>query len=149
MSEERLSPELSAIEAALASLAPGPSRVDRDRVMFLAGQAAARTAGKTRGRIGGWLWPAATAASLLLAATLGAALALRPAQQIASVPQEPVPATVDGQQRVGVEYLTLRRLVLERGVDALPEPAGEIGRAKPASAAGPASRDMLRQLIDG
>ena len=33
--------ELAAIEAELASLTPGPSRLDRDRTMFLAGQASA------------------------------------------------------------------------------------------------------------
>ncbi len=39
MSEKRLNEELAAIEIALASLKPAASRVDRDRVMFLAGRA--------------------------------------------------------------------------------------------------------------
>ena len=34
MSEERLSGELAAIEAALCSLTPAPSGIQRDRLMF-------------------------------------------------------------------------------------------------------------------
>ena len=38
MSEKRINEELAAVEAALASLKPAASGVDRDRVMFLAGR---------------------------------------------------------------------------------------------------------------
>jgi hypothetical protein len=72
MSENRLSGELTEIEAALGSLTPRASGVERDQVMFLAGQASAgRTDTLRRRRIAIWLWPCATAASLLVAAAFG------------------------------------------------------------------------------
>ena len=40
MSQEPLNPDLAGVEAALAGLRPAPSALDRDRLMFLAGQAA-------------------------------------------------------------------------------------------------------------
>ncbi len=61
--------ELRAIEAGLGSLAPARSGVNRDRVMYLAGQASARSR---------WAWPSATAALAILALGEGALLALRP-----------------------------------------------------------------------
>ncbi|MHB1034625.1 MAG: hypothetical protein ACYC35_04580 [Pirellulales bacterium] len=45
MSEESLGKDLKAAEAALGSLVPRSSRIDRDRLMFLAGQAAGRGQG--------------------------------------------------------------------------------------------------------
>jgi hypothetical protein len=68
MSEKRLNEELTAVEAALASLKPAASSVDRDRMMYLAGRMSAVTntpphkKHKTH-----WLWPCVTAVSLLLA----------------------------------------------------------------------------------
>jgi hypothetical protein len=41
-SHEPLSPELSKLEASLASLAPAAGRLDRDRLMYEAGRATAR-----------------------------------------------------------------------------------------------------------
>jgi hypothetical protein len=72
MSEERLNDELTAIEAALGSLTPVPSNVQRDRVMFLAGRATAdRAMPPRRHGWATWLWPCATSASLLAAAVFG------------------------------------------------------------------------------
>jgi hypothetical protein len=72
MSEERLNDELAAVEAALASLTPVPSNLQRDRVLFLAGLASAdRAVLRPQRRLTAWLWPCATSASLLLAATFG------------------------------------------------------------------------------
>jgi hypothetical protein len=72
MSEKRLNDELAAIEAALCSLQPVPSNVQRDRLMFLAGRASAdRLPLHGRPRLPAWLWPCATAASLLVAIALG------------------------------------------------------------------------------
>jgi hypothetical protein len=69
MSEERLSDELAAVEAALSSLTPVASNIQRDRVLFLAGLASAdRVSLPRRRRLADWLWPCATSASLLLAA---------------------------------------------------------------------------------
>ncbi len=72
MSEERLNEELAAIEAALGSLAPVPSAVHRDQLLFLAGRALeSKTQASRRRSIHAWVWPSATAASLLAAALFG------------------------------------------------------------------------------
>lgn len=73
MFEDRLNDELAAVEAALASLTPTRSGVQRDRLMFLAGRASQADGAllRRRRRFTVWLWPCATAASLLVAAVLG------------------------------------------------------------------------------
>src|SRR5206468_691136 len=84
-------PDLSALAGALRALTPRPATLDRDAVLFRAGQAAAPRR---------WLWPAATAASAALALTLGLMLVLRPAprpiERVVYVPVErpapPAPA---------------------------------------------------------
>jgi hypothetical protein len=119
MQQEPLKPELAAVEAALASLAPRAG-LDRDRLMFLAGQAAGLKA--ARRRPAAWLWPCATAASLALAALLG--LRGLTSREPARVPTETAsaPAPADRQEREDPnEYFRLRQLVLVRGVEALPE----------------------------
>jgi hypothetical protein len=76
--------ELKQVQESLAALAPRPMQVDRDRLMFLAGAAAAQGSGfrvqgseaaalETRLRPA-WLWPAAT--GLLGATSLALAIAL-------------------------------------------------------------------------
>lgn len=78
MSEKRINEELAAIETALATLKPAASGVDRDRVMFLAGQASATTnALPQRYKIIHWLWPCITAVSLLVAFTASSMLFLQ------------------------------------------------------------------------
>lgn len=69
--EEDLPPDLKAIEAELASLTPRTGRLDRERLIFLAGQqsVAAGDAGPANRR-GGWGWPGAFAAMTAVAATL-------------------------------------------------------------------------------
>ncbi len=67
-----LDPELNAIEAALGSLAPSKSRLDRDRLMFLAGQ---RQQQRQTAR---WPWRAIAATLALVALGEGALLAFRP-----------------------------------------------------------------------
>jgi hypothetical protein len=72
MPEKPVNAELAAIEAALSSLTPAASAIQRDRLLFLAGQAAARrTLPAPHRRFTAWLWPCATAVSLLVAATFG------------------------------------------------------------------------------
>lgn len=91
------------VEADLSAYAPRPPRIDRDRLMFEAGRAAAQSqlsagaaAAMRQGFIawfpspptlipGNWLWPASTLAMALVALGLGFALLLRPD------PQERVP----------------------------------------------------------
>ena len=68
---EEHDPTLAGLEAALAALAPMPGRIDRDALLFRAGQASVPRRG--------WAWPGAAATLGVLAATLGALLAVRPA----------------------------------------------------------------------
>ena len=77
--EEDLSPDLKAIEAELASLTPRTGLLDRERLIFLAGQqsVAADDAGPANRR-GGWGWPAAFAAMTAVAAMLLVMLLSRP-----------------------------------------------------------------------
>jgi hypothetical protein len=80
-------PDLTALENALSLLAPARPALDRDQVLFRAGQAA----GPRR-----WFWPAATAVSTTTALVLAVLLACRPAptvvQRIVHVPvEQPVP----------------------------------------------------------
>jgi hypothetical protein len=82
---------LDSVEEALAGFTPAPPQVDRDRLMFLAGQASCsplapqadtvsrieRTSQKTRR----WLWPASTAALAATSLALAVALLVRPTPQ--------------------------------------------------------------------
>jgi len=49
MSESTSDPKLAALEKSLTALVPVPGRIDRDQLLFRAGQASVRT------RF--WLWP--------------------------------------------------------------------------------------------
>ncbi|HUE18105.1 MAG TPA: hypothetical protein VMR25_28375, partial [Planctomycetaceae bacterium] len=63
------------LERLLASLKPRESRVSRDRVMFLAGQASALVAERSRTwRLNRWLWPAATICSAIVGLLIGASI---------------------------------------------------------------------------
>ncbi|AGA25339.1 hypothetical protein [Singulisphaera acidiphila] len=70
-------PGLNAIENALGALTPSRSRLDRDRLMFRAGQVSARPT-----PIGKRLWIAVAAGTGLIALGEAAMLAHRPAPQI-------------------------------------------------------------------
>lgn len=102
MSNEQsaIDPELTAIEAALGSLVPAQSRIDRDLVMFRAGHAAACSPSR-----GGRGWIACAACLLLIALGEGVLLAHRPEPRVVErvvVVREPVgppveaPATIAG-----------------------------------------------------
>ncbi len=161
--KEKLNEEPSALEAALSSLKPGASVVDRDRVMFLAGRASAGTCSPP-GRRGpvAWLWPTATAASLLAAVTFGSMLLTRDRSQAVEKVAHTEPAVQDEDQlivegrpagdgivmkKLQTDYLKLRRLVLAEGVDALPElkPAGTPDAEIPKWE--PGRYDNLEQLL--
>ena len=81
MCDEKESPEMTgelrAFEAALGNLRPSATALDRDRLLFLAGQASVHSTGNFAGPVT-WLWPAATASMTGIAALLLAALLLRP-----------------------------------------------------------------------
>ncbi|HEX8203766.1 MAG TPA: hypothetical protein VF590_25035 [Isosphaeraceae bacterium] len=161
-------PELSALAAALAGLAPARSRLDRDRTIYRAGQAAARPAVPTRGP-----WPALAAVLALVA--LGQAVrpanrppaevverivlvpapAVDPIPAIASVPEpEPAPVVALAPPRADrgagtgrTAYERLAGQVLRYGLDGLPPPlpAPEV----PIAAVGPAhSGRWLRLEIE-
>jgi hypothetical protein len=138
MSRERLNEALAAVETALGSLRLKPASLDADRVIYLAGRASVKGA---KGALGtghvGWVWPLITAASLLLAVTLGAVLLVRTEPQtIERVVYVPVDRPDDSTGRedtlpaaraesrgasLRTDYLALRQLVLTRGIDdALP-----------------------------
>src|SRR5580765_3139688 len=75
---------LKAIESALSALTPCGA-INRDRVIFAAGQNSAR-----RHR---WLWHTATFAASALATFFGTTLWMRPALQVERIVYLPTPAT--------------------------------------------------------
>lgn len=100
-------PGLKGVEAAMGSLSPAPGRLDRDRVMYLAGRASARPAPLARAG-----WPALAAGLAALALAEGFALSGRPGarvvERVVYVPAPPpapapekAPAVVPGPQDEG------------------------------------------------
>jgi hypothetical protein len=153
MSEKRLNEELSAVEAALASLKPAASGADRDRVMFLAGRASANAnLPPTQHLKTQWIWPCTTAVSLLLAIASSGMLFLRGTargekeaayaksntiQTAENTPQplwyehtrketpevkRPRSRPSSGRDNIAMDYLSLNRLLAEKGIEALPGP---------------------------
>lgn len=73
-----LSDEDRQIEHLLASMVPRESRVNRDRVMFLAGQASALSANPSAYRRSSqWIWPASTVCAACAGLMIGAFLPAR------------------------------------------------------------------------
>lgn len=129
---ETSDPGLTRFEEALKSLAPAPACLDRDQLLFRAGQASSRRRG--------WVWPAASAVLAAVALTLGALLVFRsappPIERIIQVPAPPTqpmdrplledsPSVPDAVTAVPRPpgYLRLRDEVLRWGADGLPQPA--------------------------
>ena len=162
--DQRLTPAEREVAGALGRLAPAAHRIDGDRMMFRAGQLSARRRRRC--------WQGA---SVLLAAGLAVALAVRPAprevERIVRVPMEPAPiaptapsidivALLEGPLRPESEYIALRRQVMSRGVDALgelePPPATSGGpsstvasslRRRPQEAQAPGLFDLMRSIL--
>jgi hypothetical protein len=146
-------PNLSALESALAALKPAPAALDRDRLMYRAGQVSARRRN--------WLWPSAAAALLLVSLGLGAALLARPKPaetiRVVYVEKNPAPESAPAprpapppEKAVALElpslpasaaYLRTRGEVLRWGAEALPEPPPLTASAQVLSA-GDASRAL-------
>lgn len=82
--EELRDKELSELEAALGGLLPRPSRLDRDRLLFLAGQASALGTPAAPKQAGGRhrLWPAVSAVSTAAAILFAVLLTVRPGPQV-------------------------------------------------------------------
>jgi hypothetical protein len=115
--------EMTRLETALAALDPRPAALDRDRLMFLAGQ---RSAARR-----GWAIPCISAALASAATLVGVLVLYRPEAQVVIVPSPPVQqaespnavlAVNDSRWREQVEGLRLRNEVMLRGIEALPEP---------------------------
>ncbi|HLN29679.1 MAG TPA: hypothetical protein VK395_18180 [Gemmataceae bacterium] len=136
MSPETHDPELAALAKALTSLAPSPGKIDRDQVLFRAGQASTARRGR--------FWLGASGGVAVLGMVLGTTAFLRPAPQeterIVYLRPEPSPAPAppEAEQSTSLaeadalppangdprtEQFTCRnleQLVLRWGVDALP-----------------------------
>src|SRR5262245_25108866 len=94
-----ISGELKSLEARLAMLVPRPDRLDRDRLMFLAGQASIAETMVERTTVFGRnlenrAWPAAFAAMSAIAATLLVILITRPEDIV----HQPLPAATSVRQ---------------------------------------------------
>jgi hypothetical protein len=148
MSQESFDPELTDIESALGQLAPVPSRLDRDKLMFEAGAALARPA-----RQRGWVWPSIAATLAVVLASESLVLAVRPGPRViervvvvresapdgstspasdTAVPQlapaaaksdtrSSEPKSLEETWLAASDYQRMQELVLRLGLDALPE----------------------------
>jgi hypothetical protein len=132
---EEHDPTLAGLEAALATLAPMPGQINRDALLFRAGQASVPRRG--------WVWPSAAAALGIVAMTLGAMLALRPAappvERIYVYVKEPAAPTLAATETAPppseselspgtiarheppMNYLQLQKQVMRWGVDGIPD----------------------------
>lgn len=174
MADERQLPEkLEQVEEALAAITLPSSSIDRDRLMYDAGWAAAE-ARKVQPPRRAWLWQAATAISSVAAVVLLTVLALRAPMVIREVVYvDPpiaiqIPDTVRALQRpqhtvepfnrnsaIGgqnfnpseLTYLRLRELALREGINALPAPiyASQSSISNPQDA--PTSRQLFSQWL--
>ncbi len=136
-SGEELSEELKTIEAALRQLTPLGGQIDRDRLMYLAGQASVSRWGSNwnPARQVNWqakwkqnLWPLASAVLALISITLGGFLlhAKRSGERIVYLaPAHGIDAIAIAETASSTNansgYFQLRNLVLTQGIDALPK----------------------------
>jgi hypothetical protein len=158
MSEVPPDPELRAIESALKGLVPLPSRLDRDRSMYQAGQILAKPRSLSH-----WVWPSVAASLALVALSEAAMLAVRreprvvervvivrePAAQPAPVvilSQAPSASSSEAGHSWGSESesVQLHRNALQFGLDGLPEPPPLLTRSGVGGA--PAPQETLRRF---
>jgi hypothetical protein len=168
--EFRLPADLAALAAQLAGLTAAAPRVDRDRLMFEAGQAAGSRSELRRAKsellLRSRFWPMATAAmtaaTVLLAATLArqshwvsGEVKRQVVDVVAAVNVEAkdtnqfaaYPVTWMGNDRTPPGYLGIRYVALTRGVDALAREFSD-GRGDGSLPMPPAdSRQMLQELL--
>jgi hypothetical protein len=170
MDREEMNNDDNRLEQSLRQLTPRPSSLDRDRLMFLAGQqSVSATATAKRSH---WLWPAATASMSTVAACFAIAflwqLSREPEVRIV-VREVPVEKPAPSQVAVSpipqpkstaapttapapvslalpaTSILQLRNVALRFGVEAIPaEPRSNISSAQPLSPI-----DQWQQLRDG
>jgi hypothetical protein len=162
-SDENHEEDLTNVEAELASLVPRRDRVDPNWGLFLAARAFQNTspvALPRRQRLIAWLWPCATAASLLLATTFGLLWAAGGKPQIIErvvyVSAKSSPATFDFPPVAALppspdspwENRRLCRLILDKGIDALPELNSRSTSDTPAVPRRETYRDLLNQFLN-
>lgn len=154
MADHNTDRELDALATRLGQLAPRAGRLDRDRVLFLAGQATA---------IGmPWWRQTLLAAGCFLGGMILAGNAAISRSTTVSMPpvavgtehekSAPAEATSDRPRSLllaaapmaPTDYVGLRNLALARGLDALPQPAATDGDARLARRAD----RMLQDLLD-
>jgi hypothetical protein len=141
--------ELAAVEAALSSLEPGTSNINRDRMMFLAGRASVSDRAPPPVRhVLQLLWPITSAVSLFIALCFGSMYFFlssnRIEKQIVYVEVDKASDGTNASQKLwydnvkletakiesprstpgieGMDYLSLSRLIAAKGVEAVPLP---------------------------
>jgi hypothetical protein len=121
--------DLKAIEADLARLRPAPAAVDRDRLMFRAGQAS-RSPSQN-------VWRGVTVAFAVLSASLIGVLLLRGPRVEERVVYVPAPLTtvevrpmpsVNASSQAFAEYHRLQERLISQGLEALPRYEAEPSR---------------------
>jgi hypothetical protein len=148
MSEPKIPPDpvLTDLEAALGSLAPASSRIDRDRIMFESGKQSRRDTPR-------WAWPSIAATLMVVVLGEAAALVSRPEARIVErvvIIREPVepdlaPVTILSQEppaitsrvfrprRLDIDSLNPTNSEYESRATAsvtLPEPSGALLRSE-------------------
>lgn len=139
--EEGLSPAAKALESALGQLKPTDNTLNRDELMFNAGRAAA-------GGKGPWQMLSGVLTLLLL----GSVLIQVDSNDPGGLPSAPVMARHETAQTLSrsarfesggsMEYVRLRRNVVERGLDALP-----LRRAASGGSASKNRRQLLESML--
>jgi hypothetical protein len=141
MSKPTSDPKLAALEKSLSALVPLPGRIDRDQLLYRAGQASVRPRP--------WLWRTSTGLLAVVAAILGTALAVQSKPETierivyVQVPHPQAKMETESastsksatamvansfgldslEYRIGsADYLKERDLAVRWGVDALPPP---------------------------
>jgi hypothetical protein len=148
MSENLNTKPLDAFERALSQFTPAPPSIDRDRLMFVAGQASTQYSVLSTKYLGrSWLWPAATTALAATSLALAFSLVVRPsppptivhrdrpqsepqaspASQLVSLPQNQpafvAPKDDRSQFPATSTYFKERDVALRMGLDAIGSPA--------------------------
>jgi len=130
---------LKKLENALSGLTPRPVHLDRDGLLFEAGRRSVRPS---------WIWPGAALGMTALAGLFVVALLSRPQpmpERVIQFVQQPVPASPEqpvahplAVNRDGEEdplrrssYWWLQQMALRDGVEQLPAPEVDRGRALP------------------
>jgi hypothetical protein len=165
--------DADSLETQLGRLRPRTDRLDRDRLMFLAGQAVAEASARRTARR--WAWPAATGVMTAVAASLLAMLVLRGGGSgEVRIADRPIPPPVEAPAAAVAEaaspdtsaaatdswfhafgalpgpppYLRLRNELLAQGGDAKAvAPAAHGGNSRPSAPR--VYRELLEDMLEG